>query len=142
MTSWPKLAALAVVPHDGKLLLVRRRNEPDAGLWGYPGGKVDPGETVLCAAARELLEETTLIGTPLDCLMNLDVIQRTPDGDVDHHFHLVAVLCAFRAGQPAARDDVSEAVWFDVATVLNGEIPMSRDVDTVLKAALQRMDTG
>lgn len=52
MTDWPKLTALAVVPNDGRLLLVQRRNEPDAGLWGFPGGHVDPGETAFNAAIR------------------------------------------------------------------------------------------
>ena len=48
----PRLGAIAVVLHQGKVLLVRRKNPPDAGLWGFPGGHVDAGETALDAAAR------------------------------------------------------------------------------------------
>ena len=58
MTRRPLLGAIAVVVQDGHVLLARRRKEPDAGLWGYPGGHVELGETALAAAARELLEET------------------------------------------------------------------------------------
>ena len=56
----PRLAVLAVVLRGEQVLLVRRANPPDAGLWGYPGGKVDWGETVEAAALRELAEETGL----------------------------------------------------------------------------------
>lgn len=140
MTNWPKPAALAVVPNDGKLLLVRRRNEPDAGLWGFPGGHVDPGETVLEAAVRELREETTIVADPVEYLINLDVIQRNDDGTLAHHFLLVAVLCRFRSGTPTGQDDVFEAAWFDFDTVLNHDLAMSKDVDTVLRVAMQRTE--
>ena len=48
----PRLAAIAVVMHEGKVLLAQRKNDPDAGLWGFPGGHVDFGETAMDAAAR------------------------------------------------------------------------------------------
>ena len=54
----PRLGVLAVVVEADQVLLVRRANPPDAGLWGYPGGKVEWGETVEAAALRELAEET------------------------------------------------------------------------------------
>lgn len=74
MTPTPRLAALAVLPHRGQVLLVRRRNPPDQGLWGYPGGKVDYGEPVMAAAIRELLEETGIEAEPLRQLGGLDII--------------------------------------------------------------------
>ena len=67
MPDFPRLAALAVTLDQGRnhVLLVQRRNPPDAGLWGFPGGHVEAGETALCAAARELAEETGVIATPV-----------------------------------------------------------------------------
>ena len=47
---------------DGRLCLVRRRKPPNAGLWSPPGGKLEPGETPLDGALRELAEETGLTG--------------------------------------------------------------------------------
>ena len=60
MAGFPRLAALAVTldGDGGQVLLVQRRNPPDAARWGFPGGHVEPGETALAAAARELFEET------------------------------------------------------------------------------------
>ena len=132
----PVLAALAVTIRDNSVLLVRRRNPPDAGLWGYPGGKVDPGETVLAAAQRELGEETTVRATPQLVLDNLDVIGQGSEGQLAYHYHLVAVLCAYEAGTPLAQDDALEAGWHPIETVLAGRLEMSQDVDRVLKKAL------
>src|SRR5258708_25636471 len=44
----------------GRLLLIKRGHEPDAGLWTIPGGRIEPGETDQQAVAREILEETGL----------------------------------------------------------------------------------
>ncbi|CAI7996959.1 ADP-ribose pyrophosphatase [Geodia barretti] len=56
----PKVAAVTIIARDGKVLLVRRANEPGYGLWSVPGGYVDRGEVVEKAAAREVFEETGL----------------------------------------------------------------------------------
>lgn len=53
----PKLAACVLFRWDGGILLVRRAIEPGYGLWTYPGGYVDRGETVEAAAVREAREE-------------------------------------------------------------------------------------
>lgn len=141
MTAAPRLAALAVVL-DGKghVLLVRRRNPPDAGLWGYPGGHVEAGETVLAAAARELHEETGVLAEPVMLLTGLDAICHDAAGRLEHHFFLAAVLCRYLAGQPGAADDADDAAWLPVADVLEGRLAMSAEVDTVLRLAVDRRD--
>ena len=54
----PKVAAGILVEQDGKVLLVRRVNEPFKGLWTLPAGFVDADEDPARAAERECLEET------------------------------------------------------------------------------------
>ncbi|GGG71441.1 hypothetical protein GCM10011415_19110 [Salipiger pallidus] len=132
----PKLAALAVVLKGDQVLLVRRRNPPDAGLWGYPGGHVNFGETTAEAAVRELFEETGVIAAPVRSLMGLDTFARTEAGVVTHHFYLVAVQCSHVSGTPQGQDDVFEAAWHPQEDVLHGRLPLSREVDRVLHAAL------
>jgi len=56
-------ACCLIMGHDGTVLAVSRRNDPSA--MGLAGGKVDPGETAMEAAARELYEETGLTATKL-----------------------------------------------------------------------------
>ena len=57
----PKVAAVTIVAREGKVLLVRRANQPGYGKWSVPGGYVDRGEVVEEAAVREVREETGLV---------------------------------------------------------------------------------
>lgn len=51
--------ALAIVVRDGRILVLRRRSRDELdGLWEFPGGKIEPGETPEAAASRECAEET------------------------------------------------------------------------------------
>lgn len=130
----PRLAALAVVLRGDDVLLVRRRNEPDAGLWGFPGGHVELGESVGAAAARELLEETGVEALPRGTIDTVDVILRE-DGVLQYHFLLVAVRCDYVAGTPEAADDVHEAAWVAIPEVMARALPLSEDVDTIVARA-------
>jgi ADP-ribose pyrophosphatase YjhB (NUDIX family) len=56
----PKVVAGTIPELDGRILLTRRSINPGRGLWTFPGGFVDFGETVSDAAVRETLEETGL----------------------------------------------------------------------------------
>ena len=56
----PKVAAGVVLMQGGRVLLVRRVNEPHRGHWTLPAGFVDAGEDPRLAAQRECLEETGL----------------------------------------------------------------------------------
>jgi ADP-ribose pyrophosphatase YjhB (NUDIX family) len=56
----PKVVAGTIPEQDGRVLLTRRSINPGRGLWTYPGGFVDFGETVTDAAVRETFEETGL----------------------------------------------------------------------------------
>lgn len=55
------VAAAALVDLDNRVLIARRpEGKPMAGLWEFPGGKVDPGETPEQALVRELREELSI----------------------------------------------------------------------------------
>ena len=53
----PILAVGAVAVKDGKVLLIKRGEEPGRGLWTLPGGAVHPGEELKAAVSRELRQE-------------------------------------------------------------------------------------
>lgn len=132
----PKLGAIAVVLHEDQVLLVQRRNPPNAGQWGFPGGHVEWGETALKAAARELLEETGVTAAPTGYLTNVDVVLRDPLGAVQYHYLLAAVSCDYVAGTPVADDDAMDAAWVPIKAVLSGDRDLSENVSEVLRLAI------
>lgn len=132
----PVAAVLAVVLRGEEFLLVRRANPPDQGLWGFPGGKIEPGEGVLQAALRELEEETGVKAHAVKAFAALDSIDSRPAHEGGHHYVLVGVLCHWQAGEAVAADDALEARWFDLPALLANQAYASTDVDTLAQEAL------
>jgi len=106
----PKVAACTIFRWDGDLFLMRRGIPPGYGLWTFPGGYVDRGETVEAAAVRETREEAGC-GVRLDDLLGL----YSYPGQT-------AILVIYRAtvtdGIPRALSESLEA-----RTFRDGEIP-------------------
>lgn len=97
------------------VLLVQRKNPPNAGYWGFPGGHVEAGETVAEAALRELWEETGLRARAGQHLTSLDVIpsaQARAGGA--RQYHLVATLCHYVSGIARPDDDALQARWLNL----------------------------
>lgn len=135
MTVTPVAAAIGVVLRDDQVLLVRRANQPDAGKWGFPGGKIEPGEPVQAAAAREVAEETGLVVRPLHVFTAVDAFHRNASGQLVTHYVLIAVLCEWISGLPQAAGDALEAEWFPIETLDSVDIVMSVDVARVASMA-------
>ena len=94
------VVAAALVDADGRVLVQQRPpGKPMAGLWEFPGGKVEPGETPEAALARELTEELG-IGVETACLAPATFASEALGGR-----HLVLLLYALRKwqGVPEAR---------------------------------------
>ena len=85
------VAAVALIDADGRVLLAQRpAGKSMAGLWEFPGGKIEPGETPEAALVRELHEELG-IETWNSCLAPLTFASHTYDD-----FHLLMPLFACR----------------------------------------------
>lgn len=102
----PALTVDCVVFDDrGRLLLIRRANEPFKGLYALPGGFVDAGETVEHAALRELREETGLVGR----IEKLIGVYSDPASDPRGPTVSVSFLAAPETTLVAAGDDAAHA---------------------------------
>jgi 8-oxo-dGTP diphosphatase len=108
----PRVGVIALVWQGARVLLVRRKFSPLAGYWGFPGGKLELGEPLLEAAARELHEETGVTARPLEVLTALDMIEPAAEGGIALHYVLVAVRAQYVAGEVQAADDADAAAWF------------------------------
>jgi ADP-ribose pyrophosphatase YjhB (NUDIX family) len=117
-------AVLAVVVRDGAVLLVRRRNPPNAGTWGFPGGRIEAGEPLAAATLRELREETGIEAEFLRVLNATDSITGAPGSSAFRHFVLVAGLCLWRRGEPEAGDDAAAAGWFAIDRLAERPAPL------------------
>lgn len=106
----------AVLVRDGAVLLARRALHRAAypGLWSFPGGHVEPGETLEAALVREVGEEIGVAPTsfgPIGAIADPNATEADP---VTYHMYAVQ---AWSGGEPSALgDEHSELRWFDLPT--------------------------
>ena len=106
-----------IVDSQGRLFLARRgpkaRNE--RGLWEFPGGSVEFGETLAHAIQREIREE---FGIEIEVGELLDVVDHILP-DEGQHWVSPAYLCAIAAGEPTIREPgkCAEIRWFSLTDI-------------------------
>ena len=102
-TNMVLVSAVALIDRDGRLLLAQRpEGKPMAGLWEFPGGKIEPGETPETALIRELDEELG-INTAASCLAPLSFASHSYGAsECRAAFHLLMMLyvCRRWEGRP------------------------------------------
>lgn len=108
----PKLGVSASVWRDGKVLLVERAKEP-RGYWAFPGGHVEPGESLEAAAARELFEETGLTARFTGLLGLYEVIRHDASGLLSVHYVIACYLGHAGPEEPVAASDAAAVRWVD-----------------------------
>lgn len=137
MTDAPPLlvVAAALVDGEGRVLVQRRPpGKPMAGLWEYPGGKLEPGEAPGTALVRELAEELAIAVAPAD----LQPIAFA-DAPLDNRRLLLLLYGVCRwSGTPRAVT-ASELRWVAPATL--ADLPMP-PADRPLLIALHRWLAG
>jgi len=112
------VSAVALVDADGRVLLAQRPvGKPLAGLWEFPGGKVNPGETPEIALIRELGEELG-IDVAASCLAPFTFASYTYP---DFHLLMPLYICRKWSGTPIAREG-QRLAWVRPARL--GDYPM------------------
>lgn len=108
----PLLTVDAIIIYEGKLVLIKRKNEPHKGMYALPGGFMDIGETIEAAVVREAKEETSL---------DVEIIKMVgiySEPTRDSRGHTVSVCYLVRGhGTPKAASDAKELELFDVTNI-------------------------
>ena len=95
------VAACALVDADGRVLVAQRpEGKAMAGLWEFPGGKVEAGETPEACLIRELAEELG-VDTAASCLAPLTFASHAYD---DFHLLMPLYVCRIWQGRAEARE--------------------------------------
>ncbi len=110
---YPRPGVSAAVFRDGEVLLGQRAKPPLQGLWSLPGGHIEPGETALGAAHRELLEETGVRAELKDVAGVADVILRNGDGSLRAHYVLSVFYGIWLSGEAIPGSDCQGVRWAD-----------------------------
>lgn len=124
----PQVAVGAIVfDAAGRVLLVERGRPPNAGLWSVPGGKLELGETLAQAVAREVREETGLVVEvgALACVAEWM-------GD-DYHYVILDYTARVIGGELAPGSDVRAARFVDEAELAS--LPVTEGLLAMLARA-------
>ncbi|RLF08857.1 MAG: hypothetical protein DRJ62_07785 [Thermoprotei archaeon] len=138
--SSPLVGVGVLVRNGGKVLLVKRRFEPDKGLWALPGGLVKLGEKVRDAAVREIEEET---GIKIRIKRLIDVVDKIvldDSGSVKYHFVIVDFEGEPIDGELRADPEVEDARWVEVDEL--SKMPLSETTRDLLARAGVLRDEG
>jgi 8-oxo-dGTP diphosphatase len=133
MSTAPRVGVLALVCQDNRVLLVKRSKPPNRSLWGFPGGKLEAGERLFAAAARELSEETGIVADFFEALPPLEAITE------GFHYILVPMLGRNPRGQLQAADDAADARWLNRADL--ADVPYIAEVPPLFELVLTRLGT-
>lgn len=120
----------AFIIYDNKVLLVKRKLEPFAGMWALPGGHLNYDETVEEACVREVKEETNL-DIRIVCLFG---VFSNPDRGPYQRVTIVYEVACNDASGLKAGDDASEVGWFDFSNLPK----LAFDHEEIIKLFLQR----
>lgn len=120
------VSAVCVFDDAGRLLTVRKRG---TGMFMHPGGKPEPGETAVEAAARELAEEVGIVVPPQELeLMGVWIADAANEAATDIE---ATVFIAPGTWQASPAAEIAEIRWLDIRETA-GDVSLPRDLAPLL----------
>lgn len=127
----PQLAVSAGIFRDGKILLVRRAREPSKGVYTFPGGRVEFGESLTEALAREVREETGLAIEIAGLIGYREALPAKTGGY--GHFVVLPFAARWAAGDVALNDELDDARWLSPGDL--GGLPITHGLQDTIRSA-------
>jgi len=109
-----KVAVVAgvVIKKDGKYLLVQEKQPKAYGLWNFPAGRVEVGDTIEQTAIKEAKEET---GFDVELIRKIDIFQESADKEVRHAFTAKIIGGELKY----SKDEIMDVQWFTFDEIQN-----------------------
>ena len=126
----PQLAVSAVIFREGKVLLVRRARSPSKGLYSLPGGRVEFGETLHEALAREVDEET---GLRIDIVGLAGWREVLPGGSGGGHYVILSFAARWASREPVLNDEHDDFKWLEPGAF--GDLKLTGGLSEVVEDA-------
>ena len=126
----PQLAVSAAIFRDGKVLLVRRARSPGKGFYSLPGGRVEHGESLHQALAREVDEETSL---RIDIVALAGWREVLPTASGGGHYVIMSFAARWREREPILNDEHDDFKWLEPAAF--GDLKLTGGLLEVVEAA-------
>ena len=131
--SHPQLAVSAAIFRDGKVLLVRRARSPAKGFYSLPGGRVEFGESLHQALAREVEEETGLTIEIIGLAGWREVLPATAGAG---HYLIMSFAARWTAREPVLNDELDDFRWVAPDALASlGDLQLTGGLEEVIQSA-------
>jgi ADP-ribose pyrophosphatase YjhB (NUDIX family) len=121
----PGVGVAGIAVREGRVLVGLRGRAPAAGVWAFPGGRLEPGESIVAAVRREILEECALeveVGPRLEVVEAI-AAPAAPTASPNevgacvpaHHWVIIEHLVRVTGGRLSPGDDAADARWVSLA---------------------------
>ncbi len=127
----PQLAVSAVIFRDGKVLLLKRAKSPGHGFWSLPGGRVEFGESLHVALAREVDEEA---GLKIDIVALAGWREVLPlAGGSGGHYLIMSFAARWAANELRLNEEHDDFKWVEPGQF--GDLKLTGGLGEVVEAA-------
>ncbi|QQO20514.1 NUDIX hydrolase [Bradyrhizobium diazoefficiens] len=134
----PQLAVSAAIFRDGKVLLTRRARSPAKGFYSLPGGRVEFGESLHQALAREVDEETGLDVAIVGLAGWREVL---PAAAGAGHYLIMSFAARWLAREPVLNDELDDYRWIAPGALASlGDLKLTGGLEEVILSAHRLID--
>lgn len=129
----PQLAVSAAIFRDGKVLLTRRARSPAKGFYSLPGGRVEFGESLHQALAREVDEET---GLKIEIVGLAGWREVLPAAAGAGHYLIMSFAARWVAREPDLNNELDDYRWIAPDALAGlGDLKLTGGLDEVIQSA-------
>ena len=129
----PQIAVSAAIFRDGKVLLTRRARSPAKGFYSLPGGRVEFGESLHQALAREIDEET---GLDIEIVGLAGWREVLPAAAGAGHYLIMSFAARWVAREPVLNDELDDYRWIAPEALAGlGELKLTGGLEEIIQSA-------